>query len=42
VLTQIHHALYAKARELEDKAATPTLAIVDSQSVKSADKGAPT
>ena len=39
VLTQIHHALYAKVRELEGKAATPTLAIVDSQSVKSAEKG---
>ena len=39
VLTQIHHALYAKLRVLEGKAAEPTLAIVDSQSVKSAEKG---
>jgi transposase len=39
VLTQIHHALYVKVRELEGKASTPTLAIVDSQSVKSAEKG---
>ena len=39
VLTQIHHALYAEVRALEGRAATPTLAIVDSQSVKSAEKG---
>jgi transposase len=39
VLTRIHHALYAKVREMEGKAATPTLAIVDSQSVKGAEKG---
>lgn len=39
VLTQIHHALYAKLRVLEGRAETPTLAIVDSQSVKSAEKG---
>ena len=39
VLTQIHHALYTKVRELEGKAASPTLGIVDSQSVKSAEKG---
>jgi transposase len=39
VLTQIHHALYAEVRVLEGKAATPTLAIVDSQTVKSAEKG---
>ena len=31
VLTRIHHALYATARELEGKDPTPTLAIVDSQ-----------
>lgn len=41
VLTQIHNALYAKVRELEGRAATPTLAIVDSQSVKGAEKGGP-
>jgi transposase len=39
VLTRIHHALYAKLRVLEGRAAEPTLAIVDSQSVKSAEKG---
>jgi transposase len=39
VLTKIHHALYATVRELEGKEATPTLAIVDSQTVKSAEKG---
>ena len=39
VLTRIHHALYATVRELEGKAPTPTLAIVDSQTVKSAEKG---
>jgi transposase len=38
-LTRIHHALYAEARTLEGRAAEPTLAIVDSQSVKSAEKG---
>ena len=39
VLTKIHHALYATVRELEGKDLTPTLAIVDSQTVKSAEKG---
>ena len=38
-LTRIHHALYAEARKLEGRAAEPSLAIVDSQSVKSAEKG---
>jgi transposase len=38
-LTRIHHALYAEARILVDRAPEPTLAIVDSQSVKSAEKG---
>jgi len=38
-LTRIHHALYAQCRELAGKHASPTLAIVDSQSVKSAEKG---
>jgi putative transposase len=33
---QIHNSLYAGVRLLEDRAATPTLAIVDSQTVKSA------
>ena len=39
VLKQIHHALHAEVRLLEGRAATPTLAIVDSQTVKSAEKG---
>jgi len=39
VLKHIHNALYAEVRVLEGKAATPTLAIVDGQSVKSAEKG---
>lgn len=39
VLKQIHHALHAEVRLLEGRAAAPTLAIVDSQSVKSAEKG---
>ena len=39
VLKQIHNALYGEVRVLEGRAATPTLAIVDSQSVKSAEKG---
>lgn len=41
VLTRIHHALYVEARELAGKEASPTTAIVDSQSVKSAEKGGP-
>ena len=39
VLARIHHALYMEARELAGRNPTPTLAIVDSQSVKSAEKG---
>jgi len=42
VLTRIHHALYGQVREQAGKAATPTLSIVDSQSVKSAEKGGET
>lgn len=38
-LARIHHALYVKCRELLDRAASPTVAIIDSQSVKSAEKG---
>ena len=41
VLTRIHHELYARARELAGKAAEPTTSIVDSQSVKNAEKGGP-
>jgi transposase len=39
VLARIHLALYVEARELAGRNPTPTLAIVDSQSVKSAEKG---
>ena len=39
ILIEIHRALYEKARALAGKEPTPTLAIVDSQSVKSAEKG---
>ena len=38
-LERIHHALYVKCRELEERDASPTAAIIDSQSVKSAEKG---
>jgi len=40
-LTRVHHALYAQVRELAGKQPTATTAIVDSQSVKSAEKGGP-
>jgi hypothetical protein len=33
-------ALHAEVRQLEGKSGTPTLAMVDSQTVKSAEKGA--
>ena len=39
VLARIHHALYCQVRELEGRAPSATLAIVDSQSVKGAEKG---
>ena len=35
----IHHALYVKCREKAEREAPPTAAIIDSQSVKSAEKG---
>ena len=38
-LARIHASLYARCRELAGRAAHPTLAIVDSQSVKAAEKG---
>jgi transposase len=38
-LERIHHILYVKCRKLADHAASPTVAIIDSQSVKSAEKG---
>ena len=39
-LRRLHHALFVQAREQAGKEASPTAAIVDSQSVKSAEKGA--
>ena len=38
-LDRIHHALYAKCREAVDREASPTAVVIDSQSVKSAEKG---
>ena len=40
-LDRIHHALYVKCREMIGLDASPTACIVDSQSVKSAEKGGP-
>ena len=40
-LDRIHHALYVRCREQDDREASPTAAIIDSQSVKSAEKGGP-
>src|SRR5215467_12367970 len=41
-LEKMHHALYVKCREQAEREATPTACIVDSQSVKSAEKGGQT
>ena len=41
VLDSIHHMLLVKVREVEGREASPTAAIIDSQSVKSAEKGGP-
>jgi transposase len=38
-LARLHHALYVQARELAGKEASPTAAILDSQSVRGAEKG---
>jgi transposase len=38
-LERMHHALYVKCREQVSREASPTVAIVDAQSVKSAEKG---
>ena len=40
-LDRIHYALYVKCREAAAREASPTAAIIDSQSVKSAEKGGP-
>ena len=38
-LLRIHYELYQKCRELVDRQASPTACVIDSQSVKSAEKG---
>jgi transposase len=40
-LDRIHHALYERCREQAGREASPSAAIIDSQSVKSAEKGGP-
>ncbi len=40
-LDRIHHALYVECRERAERQASPTVGIIDSQSVKSAEKGGP-
>jgi transposase len=40
-LDRIHHALYVQCREQAGREASPTAAVIDSQSVKSAEKGGP-
>ncbi len=39
-LEKMHHALYVKGREQAEREASPTACILDSQSVKSAEKRA--
>ena len=40
-LERIHHALYVRCREQAGREASPSAAVIDSQSVKSAEKGGP-
>ena len=40
-LERLHHALYVKCREQASRQASPTAAVLDAQSVKSAEKGGP-
>jgi transposase len=40
-LERIHHALYVQCREKLGRQASPTACVIDSQSVKSAEKGGP-
>jgi transposase len=40
-LERLHHTLYVATREQEGREASPTAAIIDSQSAKAAQKGAP-
>jgi transposase len=41
-LDRLHHALYVQCRDKAEREASPTAAIIDSQSVKSAEKGGST
>jgi len=38
-IERIHHALYVQCREAAERQASPTACVIDSQSVKSAEKG---
>ena len=38
-IEKVHHALYVKCREAAGRQASPTACVIDSQSVKSAEKG---
>ena len=38
-LERLHHVLYLKCREHSRREASPTAAVIDSESVKSAEKG---
>jgi len=40
-LERLHHELYIKCREKMGREASPTACVIDSQSVKSAEKGGP-
>jgi transposase len=40
-LDRIHHELYVRCREQAGREASPTAAVIDSQSVKGAEKGGP-
>jgi transposase len=40
-LARIHHALYMECREQIGREVSPTACVIDSQSVKSAEKGGP-
>ena len=40
-LARVHHALYVRCREQAGREASPTAAVLDSQSVKGAEKGGP-
>jgi transposase len=40
-LARTHHGLYLKCRDLEGREASPSAGVIDSQSVKGAEKGGP-